>query len=298
MKKILNFGSLNVDIVYNLSHFAMAGETIAASKREVFPGGKGLNQSVAISRAGAKVFHAGKISPQDKWLVDLLLSAGADITHLSQNGTSSGSAIIQLVPSGENSIIVDHGANFEITKEEIDEVLSNFEKGDCLLIQNEINNVSYILSKAAEKGMEIALNPSPVDEKLKNLDLSMVSYLILNEIEGEALSEKESPKEICNALLEKYPNLKIVLTLGKNGVMYKDKENTIFQNAFKVNATDTTGAGDTFTGYFLACLAIGKAVKEALKLASKAAAIAVTSKGAASSIPKMEDVLTSQISEN
>ena len=297
MKKILNFGSINVDEVFSVSHFVSAGETLAAKKSEKFPGGKGLNQSIALSRAGAKVFHAGKISPDEDWLYELLLESGVDLSFLSRNGSRAGKAIIQLNPLGENSIIVDHGSNFEITKEQIDETLSDFQKGDLLLVQNEISNLPYIVSKASKIGMEIALNPSPIDEVIFSLDLNTISYLILNEIEGEALTKEKDPQKICNLLLERYPNLKIVLTLGGDGAIYKDKDFSCFQSSFDVKPVDTTGAGDTFTGYFLAQISMGQDVKSSLKLASKAAGIAVTKKGAASSIPKIEDVLSLDIKE-
>lgn len=297
MNKILSYGSLNVDMVYSMPHFVQPGETIAAYKMERFPGGKGLNQSVALSRAGAKVWHGGKIGADGKWLSDILEESGADVSFLRNSGSSTGTAIIQVAPSGENCIILNHGANYENTKEEIDEALKNFGAGDILLLQNEINLLPYLVEKAAEKGMDIALNPSPIDENLMKMDLSPVRYLILNEIEGEAITGANVPEEICGALLKKYPEMKIVLTMGGEGALYMDKDSTYRQSIFEVKAVDTTGAGDTFTGYFLAFISAGESVREALKAASKAAAIAVSRNGAAASIPLREEVMAAQLRE-
>ncbi len=297
MKRILSYGSLNVDMVYSMPHFVQPGETIAAFKMERFPGGKGLNQSVALSRAGAKVWHGGKIGADGKWLSDILEESGADVSFLRNSGSSTGTAIIQVAPSGENCIILNHGANYENTKEEIDEAFNNFTAGDILLLQNEINLLQYLIEKAAEKGMEIALNPSPIDENLMKMDLSPVRYLILNEIEGGAITGRKEPEEICRMLLGRYPEMKIVLTLGGDGAMYMDSESTFRQSIFQVETVDTTGAGDTFTGYFLAFVSEGKSVPEALKAASKAAALAVSRNGAAASIPVRADVMAAQLKE-
>lgn len=297
MKKILSYGSLNVDIVYSMPHFVQPGETIAASKTEQFPGGKGLNQSVALSRAGAKVWHGGKISSDGRWLSDILEKSGVDVSFVSDSGSTTGTALIQVVPSGENCIILNHGANYENTTEEIDRAFENFGAGDILLLQNEINLLPYLMEKATEKAMEIALNPSPIDEKLMKMDLSAVSYLILNEIEGEAITGRKEPDEICRTLLDRYPDMKVVLTMGGEGAMYMDKDNSFRQNVFEVKAVDTTGAGDTFTGYFLAFVSEGSSVPEALKAASKAAAIAVSGKGAAASIPVRAEVMAAQLKE-
>ena len=297
MKKILNFGSLNVDMVYSLPHFVRPGETLAATKMELFPGGKGLNQSVALSRAGAEVYHGGKIAPDGKWLSDFLKERGADTRFVSMDGSATGTAVIQVPPSGENCIIINHGANYEITKEEIDKAFSLFEKGDLLLLQNEINLIPYLIETAYNKGMDVVLNPSPIDDELLKLDLSHVKYILLNEIEGEAFTKEKEPEKILKALSERYPGLKIVLTLGKDGAVYKDGDKLVRQNIYKVKAVDTTAAGDSFTGFFLASICEGKTVEEALSTAAKASAIAVSRMGAASSVPTMEEVKNAQLEE-
>ena len=290
LKKILNFGSLNLDMVYSVPHFVKAGETLAATKMEVFPGGKGLNQSVALSRAGACVYHGGKIASDGVWLKGILEQSGGDAHFVLENGSATGTAIIQVEPSGENCIMINHGANYEITAEEIETAFADFRAGDLLLLQNEINHMPLLMRTAEEKGMEIALNPSPIDETLRNMDLSAVTYLILNEIEGEALTGRKQPEEICEALLQKYPKMKIVLTLGSHGVYYRDADQVEKQGICQVKAVDTTAAGDTFTGYFLALIMEGKPVAEALSMATRASALAVSKMGAAASIPLRAEV--------
>lgn len=290
MKKILSYGSLNTDIVYSVPHFVAPGETIAASGVQRYPGGKGLNQSVALARAGADVCHGGKLAPDGAWLLAFLRDSGADTGLVLQNGSATGTAVIQVTPQGENAIIIDHGANFEITESEIDRTLEPFGEGDLLVLQNEINDIETIMQKAAARGMRLALNPSPVDEALLGMDLGSVHYLILNEIEGRAFTGSGEPDEICRRLLAKYPDMRVVLTLGGDGIRYADAAQTLRQPAFRVNAVDTTAAGDTFTGFFLAAVTDGAPVSDALRLAAKAAAIAVTRRGAAASIPTLQEV--------
>lgn len=297
MKKILNFGSLNLDMVYSVPHFVQAGETLAAAKMEVFPGGKGLNQSVALSRAGACVYHGGKVATDGHWLKELLKQSGADVRFVAENGSATGTAIIQVQPTGENCIIINHGANCEITAEEIGTAFAEFQAGDLLLLQNEINHLPLLMQTAAEKGMEIALNPSPMDEELRRLDLSAVTYLILNEIEGHALTGEDKPEAICQMLLRKYPKMKIVLTLGSHGVYYRDAEVVEKQGICRVKAVDTTAAGDTFTGYFLALVMEGRPVAEALSMATRASALAVSRMGAAASIPLRTEVEHAELNQ-
>ena len=261
MSRILNYGSLNIDMVYSVPHFVQPGETMAALKMEMFPGGKGLNQSAALSRAGAEVYHGGKIGPDGVWLVDFLKEKGVNTDFVSREGSHTGTAVIQVPPSGENCIIINHGSNYEITEEEIDRALEFFSPGDILLLQNEINLLPYLIRRAGEKGMKAVLNPSPADEQLIGTDLSGLYCIILNEIEGEAFTGENDPEKIIASLSEKYPGLKILLTLGGSGSVYKDGNKVIRQGIYKVNAVDTTAAGDSFTGFFLALMSSGSSAE-------------------------------------
>ena len=288
---ILNFGSLNIDYVYSLEHFVRAGETISSSKMEKFPGGKGLNQSVAFAKAGACVFHAGCIGKEGQFLIDTLAKAGVSTELVQIKDTPTGHAIIQVNKNGENCILLYGGANITVDSAFIDTALSKFSSNDYLVLQNEINSISEIIEKAKARGIKIILNPSPYNEVIDNLDLNKIDYLILNEIEGKELTAKEEANEIIDTLLTLYPEMKIVLTLGKDGAMYASSKERHRQPIFESTVVDTTAAGDTFTGYFFAMLSEGKSPKESLEIASRASSIAVSRMGAAVSIPTLKEVL-------
>ena len=289
--KILNFGSLNLDLVYQIPHFVRAGETLSTTAFNKNVGGKGLNQSVALAKAGAEVYHAGMIGEDGAMLKDFLAANGVDTRFVRTIDQPSGHAVIQVIPEGNNCIFLFGGANQCITREFIDEVLSFFGEGDFLVLQNEINAIDQIIDAAYAKGMQIVLNPSPIDENLSKLPLEKISWYILNEIEGGELTGETEPGKILDKLAELYPHAKIVLTLGGDGSIYADSKQRIPQAVYKVTAVDTTAAGDTFTGFFFAGMAEGLAPAEALMRASKASSISVTRAGAAASIPTLNEVL-------
>lgn len=288
--KILNFGSLNLDYVYSVDHFVAAGETLCSGDLNLFCGGKGLNQSIALARAGAQVFHAGLIGAEGGMLRDALQQAGVDCRYVKEIPGRSGHTIIQVDKNGQNCILLYGGANRAVTAGYIDQVLAGFGAGDLLLLQNEVNLLGRIIDGACERGMEIALNPSPFDENLDACDLGKVSLFLLNEVEGFQISGEKEPQLIMDRLAEMYPAAEVVLTLGGDGCVYGKGAKRIRQAAFPARAVDTTAAGDTFTGYFLAARAEGLDAAACLALASKAAAIAVTRPGAAPSIPLRDEV--------
>lgn len=290
MMKILNFGSLNYDYTYSVKHIVQPGETIASLKMETFCGGKGLNQSVALARAGTFVYHAGLLGEDGDLLLDTCKHNKIDITHINKTQGKSGHTIIQVDEEGQNSILLFGGSNRLLTRKYVDRVLDSFEQGDWLLLQNEINLLSYIIDKAYEKGLKIALNPSPFDDAVRECDLSKITLFLLNEIEGEQITGLSNVQEILDAMLEQYPKARIALTLGSKGVIYKDKVKGCSHGIYKVKAVDTTAAGDTFTGYFLNALINNLSMEEALKISSKASAIAVSRPGATASIPYRKEV--------
>ena len=294
--KVLSFGSLNLDYVYTVDHFVTAGETIASLARNEFCGGKGLNQSVALARAGAEVYHAGRIGPEGEVLRRRLRDSGVDVSLVEMTEEPTGHAVIQVDPTGQNCIIIHGGANRAITEADVDAMLEAFEAGDVLLMQNETSALDYAITKAAQKGLLVALNPSPMDETLKNSPaLQHVHWFILNEIEGNALTGETEPGRICAALQERYPDCVVVLTLGKDGAMYDDGALICRHGIYDVPVVDTTAAGDTFAGYFIACVAKGLAPDEALRLASRASSLAVSRAGASDSIPTMEEVVNTEM---
>ncbi len=290
--KVLNFGSLNIDYVYSVDHFVRAGETLSSDSLNLFCGGKGLNQSVAFARAGAETYHAGCIGNDGSMLTDMLSGSGVNTKYIRRSDdVKTGHAIIQVTHKGENCILLYGGANQTVTDEMADEVLSGFEEGDLLMLQNEINNLGYIISQAKNRGMFIALNPSPFDEKITALDLSLVDALIVNETEGCGITGKTSPDDILTDLLSRYPEMKIVLTVGKNGALYADKNGRCSCGIIDIKVVDTTAAGDTFTGYFFSSLMSGASPLTSLRFATAASTLAVSRKGAAPSIPARDEVV-------
>ena len=199
---------------------------------------------------------------------------------------ANGHAIIQVERSGQNCIILYGGTNRQITQAYVDEVLSHFAAGDVLVLQNEINNMPYIMKKAHERGLRIAFNAAPYGQEVLSYPLETVTWLIVNEVEGAGLSGKTDYEEIAEALAEKYPGMSIMLTMGKSGCLYKGSGETVRLGACHVDAVDTTAAGDTFNAGFAAGLAEGMAVEAALDLANAAAAISTTAPGAQTAMPR------------
>ncbi|WP_325199219.1 ribokinase [Oscillibacter sp.] len=296
--KVLCFGSLNIDYVYEVPRFVGGGETLSAGALSRFSGGKGLNQSVALARAGLEVRHAGAVGRDGLFLLEELRAAGVDTGYVEvREDVSTGHAVIQRTPAGENCILLYGGANRSITRERIDRVLSDFGPGDALVLQNEISELPYLAEQAKSRGMTVALNPSPLEEGLLSL-LPFADYLILNEIEAAQLLRglgkpvPEAEEALAETLAEALPSSRaVVLTLGPQGSLCAAEGRLVRQAAVPVRAVDTTAAGDTYTGFFLAGVLSGRSAEWAVKYASAAAAIAVTRPGAAPSIPSGEEVL-------
>ena len=293
--KILNYGSLNIDHVYRMPAFVKAGETLSAVDCALHTGGKGLNQSVALARAGAEIYHGGKIGADGIDLKTFLENAGVNCDYLRIDSTvPTGHAIIQVVGSGENCIIIYGGTNSCVTTDEIDETLSHFDAGDYLLLQNEISNVNYLIHRAHEKGMIVVLNPSPITSALTEYDgLALLDWMIVNQGEAETLAGVSgiNAPDVLEALHAKYPRSNIVMTLGKHGALCLSDGKTYTGRTYTYGKrVDTTGAGDTFTGYFIAGMADGRSVAESMDLAGRAAGLSITKAGAAESIPDMATV--------
>jgi len=288
--KVLNYGSLNYDYTYKVSHMVRPGETLASSDMQLHCGGKGLNQSIALARAGVKVYHAGMIGRDGKELLDMCRSEGIDTGYIRECKDKSGHAIIQVDPQGENCILLYGGANQMNSLDQIEEVLKGFGEGDVLLFQNEINLIAPLIDQAHNKGMRIVMNPSPFNEAVLECSLDKVSVFLLNETEGYQISGKQEPEEICSVLSEWFPHSEIVLTLGDKGVFYCAGELQLQIPAYSMPVVDTTAAGDTFTGYYLAGIINGLETASALSRGCMAAALAIGRKGAAASIPMSAEV--------
>lgn len=295
--KVLNFGSLNYDYVYKVDHVITPGETMDSFSMETHFGGKGLNQSIALSRAGVPVQHAGMVGEDGQGFLDLCAKSGVDTSLVRMVPGKSGHTIIQLDKSAQNCILLYGGSNRMITKEYVDEVFSGFGEGDIVLLQNEVNEMPYIIDTAYERGMQIVLNPSPFNDALLACDMRKISVFLLNEIEGGQISGETEPEKILNKMMEKYPDAQVVLTLGPDGVVYRDRHKMCRQGIFRVKPVDTTAAGDTFTGYFIASMMQNLSIQDTLKRCAKASAIAVSRMGAADSIPDAREVETLELGE-
>ena len=288
--RVLNIGSMNLDHVYSVDHVVQPGETEASLELQDFLGGKGMNQSVALAKAGVATYQGGMIGPDGQPFLDACAEYGVNADYIRKVSVPTGHAIIQRDKNAQNCILLYGGANQCLTEEYVDEVLADFGADDILLLQNEVNMMPYIVDQAYARGMTIALNPSPFDEKLKAVDMGKISIFLLNEVEGGQITGLTDPDDIIAKLLELYPKARIVLTLGGDGAVYADATQKHYQPIFKVQAVDTTAAGDTFSGYFLAGLCDGMAIPDVLRMSAKASSIAVSRVGAVPSIPYRAEV--------
>lgn len=282
---VINLGSINIDHVYHVPHFVRPGETLASTGYHRGAGGKGFNQSIALARAGQPVRHLGAIGPDGAWLREKLAAEHVDTRHLLASAEPTGHAIIQIVPAGQNSILLHAGANHAIPPAALASAFAFAAPGDWLLTQNETNSVPEALRAARARGLKVCLNPAPITPAVASFPFECVDLLVLNETEGADLSGQTTPAAILDTLLGRWPQLTIVLTLGSDGAIHATRETRTQVPAQRVHAVDTTAAGDTFLGYFLATLLSGHPPHTALERATRAAALAVNRPGAADSIP-------------
>lgn len=290
MPKLVNLGSLCIDNVYRVANIATAGESVASASYEVFPGGKGLNQSIAAAKAGAKVVHVGAAGEDGAWLCETLVANGVNANGVRIVDGSSGHAVIQVDDAGRNAIVVTGGANRQLEQDDVYRALSQIRAGDWFMLQNEINDLEGVLRQASEHGCRTAFNVAPVDGREAAYDLRDVALLIVNEVEAAALAGVAEPRAAVHALRECYPRTEIVLTLGAQGLLHSGDDGFTTLPAFPVDAVDETAAGDAFIGYLMAALLAGEPMPLALRRGSAAGALATTKAGAATSIPTLEEV--------
>ncbi len=287
--KILNYGSMNVDHVYEVQHIVQPGETVNARSLQLYPGGKGLNQSIAVARAGGHIFHVGVLGADGAILEQALTESGVHTDHIKRVPGSSAHTVIQVDRNGQNSILVFADENITLTDGEMDAVLSRFEAGDAVIFQNELARGPVFMEKAARRELTVIFNPSPMEESVFSFPLDRVHWFVVNEIEGGALTGEAVPERMLDAFRKKYPRAGVLLTLGCDGAWMMRGEERLFQPSFPVRAVDTTAAGDTFLGYFVTGLLRGENPQAVLERAAKASAIAVSRPGAAVSIPSLEE---------
>ncbi|GHU58485.1 ribokinase [Spirochaetia bacterium] len=291
---MLVYGALNIDLVFPVDHIVRPGETISAGDFRRSAGGKGSNLAAALAKAGAPVYLAGKIGRDGEFLLELLRSYKVDTSLVAMYEGATGNAFIQVDKNGQNAIVLFAGGNGVITVEEINTVLDTFGRDDIIMLQNEIVHGAEIITGAKQRGLRVCFNPSPYNEEIASLPLDLVDTFFVNEIEGAALAalagngtpDTNVPfPAILEKLVHQFPHAEIILTAGKEGAFYGYQDIRARGAVLDVPVVDTTGAGDTFSGYFIAARARGRTVNEALTLACKAASIAVSRHGAMEAVP-------------
>ncbi|WP_372931883.1 ribokinase [Mariniphaga sediminis] len=297
MDKILVIGSSNADLIATMEQFPVAGETIEGVSFQQAMGGKGANQALAAHRAGGDVTFitslGNDVNGQNAF--QYYKNEGLDVSlSLLTDNEPTGTAMIWVDKKGENSIVIIPGANKELTPEYIIAVEEKIANADFIVLQMEIpyETVKTICEIAVKKGKKILLNVAPACH-LDDDILKAVHVLVVNETEAEIISgekmEELGEEAIVNKLLIMGVQ-NVVLTLGKEGSLFKNKEEQLKIPAFKVDTIDSTAAGDTICGAMVAELSKGHRMKEALEFATAAAAICVTRMGAQPSIPSEKEV--------
>lgn len=281
---IWNLGSINADFVYSVPHIPAPGETLSSTKRQVFLGGKGTNMSVAAARAAAHVHHIGAVGHDGRWAVERLLEYGVDTRNIAVLDTETAQAIIMVDPQGENAIVLHPGANAEIPQVALQAAMAEAETGDWLVIQNETNLQRTAAELGKKLGLQVAYAAAPFDAERVQAVLPHLDFLILNAVEAEQLESAtgQAPADL--------PVRDVIVTLGSNGADWYGPGGKEHFPAIKVEPVDTTGAGDTFTGYVLAGLDRGMPMAQAIQQATIAGALMVTRHGTADVIPDLSEV--------
>ncbi len=282
---IYNLGSINIDHFYRVAHLPAPGETLAASAYHTGLGGKGANQSTAAAKAGARVAHVGAVGPDGRWAIDRLAGWGVDTTHIVQLDTPSGHAIINVDQAAENTIILYPGANRALGWAQVEQALNKAAPADTLILQNETAHQAEAAALAHAKGLRVIYSAAPFDADAVRAVLKHVTTLVLNAVEAE---------QLCAALgqtLDAIDVPELLVTRGADGAEWRARTGKrAFAPALKVTPVDTTGAGDTFAGYFAAGRDKGLSPQDALDWAAAAAALKVTRHGTADAIPTAAEV--------
>ncbi len=281
---IWNLGSINIDNVYEVSHLPTPGETLAAQTYSIGLGGKGANMSVAAARAAAAISHIGAIGPEGRWTRDRLMEYGVDTPHIAQIDVPTGHANIVVDAQGENSIVLFQGANVELTEAIIGAALAEASPGDVLLMQNETNGQEYAAATAQSLGLRVAYAAAPFEADAIERLLDRIDLLFLNEVEAAQLQVATGRELSALGIAD------VIVTLGAQGCKWVSDQGEKRYPAYPAQAVDTTGAGDTFSGYLVAGLDRGMAMEQAIDLALKAGSLMVTRHGTADVIPDLKEI--------
>lgn len=297
MKNICVIGSLNMDLVVNVDTMPKPGQTIIGSNFKEVPGGKGANQAVAMARLNGNVSMIGKVGEDGfgQTLINSLKNDKVDTTYIQTSKGATGVALITVDKNAQNSIVVSPGANFEVKEDDIDNNIEAIKNSDIVVLQLEtpLNTIKYALNKAKELNKYTILNPAPAvkldDEIIKNVDLLTPNETELEIISGVSIETEEDIQKAAQIMIEKGVK-ELIVTLGSKGSLYINKEKSMFKKAYKVEAVDTTAAGDSYTGALAVALSQDKNIEDAMDFASKVGALSVLKEGAQSSLPILEDV--------
>ena len=297
MKNICVIGSLNMDLVVNVDTMPKPGQTIIGSNFKEVPGGKGANQAVAMARLNGNVSMIGKVGEDGfgQTLINSLKNDKVDTTYIQTSKGATGVALITVDKNAQNSIVVSPGANFEVKEDDIDNNIEAIKNSDIVVLQLEtpLNTIKYALNKAKELNKYTILNPAPAvkldDEIIKNVDLLTPNETVLEIISGVSIETEEDIQKAAQIMIEKGVK-ELIVTLGSKGSLYINKEKSMFKKAYKVEAVDTTAAGDSYTGALAVALSQDKNIEDAMDFASKVGALSVLKEGAQSSLPTLEDV--------
>ena len=282
---VYNLGSINADNVYRVPHLARPGETLAARDLTQGLGGKGANMSVAIARAAARAVHIGAVGADGRWARDRMMEYGVDTRHIAEVDQPTGHANICVDDAGENDIILYAGANHAISEAAIGAALSEASPGDIFITQNETNGQKQAAAMADELGLKVAYAAAPFEAEAVSAVLPYLDLLVLNEVEAAQLAS-DTGSDLGDLGVQD-----IIVTMGGKGCAWRSKgEAPRHFDALDVEAVDTTGAGDTFTGYLIAGLDRGMPMSQAIGLATQAAALMVTRAGTADVIPDLKEV--------
>ena len=290
MPRVVNIGSINIDHVYRVPHVVHPGETLAATRYDRFPGGKGFNQSIALARAGVPVAHAGYVGRDGLWLRERLADEGVDVSALLVTDDPTGQAFIQVTPEGENAILIHGAANRSLTTAAAEALVAACRHDDRLLLQHEISSIPAILQAAHARGLPVIFNPAPMEPAVRDYPLDAVRLFVVNQVEASQLVGPAEPREQLRAMRERFPAAHALLTLGRDGVMAATEEGIVQVPGFPIEPVDTTAAGDTFIGYFLAHRLRGAPLDESLRQGCAAAACCCLKPGAADAIPSRATV--------
>ncbi|RYG91337.1 ribokinase [Loktanella sp. IMCC34160] len=281
---VWNLGSINADFVYSVPHIPEPGETLGSTGRRLFLGGKGANMSVAAARAGATVRHIGAVGEDGRWAIDRLKGYGVGTDDIAVIEVETAQAIIMVDPQGENSILLHHGANFAVPFDRVQAALAHARPGDWLVAQNETTLQAETLALGKERGLRIAYAAAPFSARAVQDVLPLLDFLILNDVEARQL---QAATGLAPADL---PVADVIVTRGGDGATWFGAQGAVDIPPVLVTPVDTTGAGDTFTGYVLAGLDLGQDMADALSLAARAGALMVTRHGTSDVIPTLEEV--------